>query len=133
LAALYPHELSGGMGQRVMIAAMLINEPKLLIADEPTSALDEALREQVLELLVGLVESRKMGLILISHDLVQVARHCDRALVMYRGKLVDQGPAADLPTSTNTYTATLWACRPSAATHGHLLPVLDRAAIETSL
>jgi len=133
LSALYPHQLSGGMGQRVMIAAMLINEPKLLIADEPTSALDEALREQVLELLVGLVESRKMGLILISHDLVQVARHCDRALVMYRGKLVDQGPAAALPTSTNLYTSTLWACRPSATTHGHLLPVLDRAAIEASL
>ena len=133
LVGLYPHQLSGGMGQRVMIAAMLVNEPKLLIADEPTSALDEALREQVLELLVGLVESRGMGLILISHDLAQVARHCDRALVMYRGRLVDSGRAADLPNSANLYTSTLWACRPSAATHGHLLPTLDRAAIEASL
>jgi len=133
LVTLYPHQLSGGMGQRVMIAAMLVNEPKLLIADEPTSALDEALREQVLELLVSVVESRRMGLILISHDLAQVARHCDRALVMYRGRLADEGRAADLPTSTNLYTSTLWACRPSAATHGQLLPTLDRAAIEASL
>ncbi|HTJ56582.1 MAG TPA: ABC transporter ATP-binding protein [Devosiaceae bacterium] len=133
LAGLYPHQLSGGMGQRVMIATALVNEPKLLIADEPTSALDEALREQVLELLVSLVESRGMGLILISHDLVQVARHCDRALVMYRGRLVDQGRAADLPNSTHPYTATLWACRPSAATHGQLLPTLDRTVIEASL
>jgi peptide/nickel transport system ATP-binding protein len=133
IARMYPHELSGGMGQRVMIAAMLVNEPKLLIADEPTSALDEALREQVLELLVGLVEQRRMGLILISHDLPQVARYCDRALVLYRGRLVDEGPAADLPNSGNPYTSTLWACRPSPATHGHLLPTLDRRAFEATL
>jgi peptide/nickel transport system ATP-binding protein len=131
LVRLYPHQLSGGMGQRVMIASMLINEPKLLIADEPTSALDEELRDQILELLVGLVESRKMGLILISHDLAQVAKYCDRALVMYRGKLVDSGPAANLPYSTHPYTSTLWRCRPSAATHGKMLPVLDRAALES--
>jgi peptide/nickel transport system ATP-binding protein len=130
LVRLYPHQLSGGMGQRVMIASMLINEPKLLIADEPTSALDEELRDQILELLVGLVESRRMGLILISHDLAQVAKYCDRALVMYRGKLVDSGPAANLPNSAHPYTSTLWRCRPSATTHGKMLPVLDRAALE---
>ncbi|HEV7717509.1 MAG TPA: ABC transporter ATP-binding protein [Arsenicitalea sp.] len=130
LVRLYPHQLSGGMGQRVMIASMLINEPKLLIADEPTSALDEELRDQILELLVGLVDKRHMGLILISHDLAQVAKYCDRAMVMYRGKVVDGGPAANLPNSVHPYTSTLWRCRPSAATHGKMLPVLDRAALE---
>lgn len=130
LVRLYPHQLSGGMGQRVMIASMLINEPKLLIADEPTSALDEELRDQILELLVGLVERRHMGLILISHDLAQVAKYCDRAMVMYRGRVVDGGPAANLPNSTHPYTSTLWRCRPSAATRGKMLPVLDRAALE---
>ena len=109
------------MGQRVMIADMLINEPKLLIADEPTSALDEALREQVLELLVGLVESRKMGIILISHDLVQVARHCDRALVMYRGNLSIE---ARQPTCQPRPISTPRRCRPcqQQQPHGHLLP-----------
>ncbi|QZP30442.1 ABC transporter ATP-binding protein [Pseudomonas sp. DR48] len=126
----YPHELSGGMGQRVMLAAMLINDPRLLIADEPTSALDSSLRDQMLELIMGLVEKRGMGLLLISHDLPLVARYCDRALVMYRGNIVDQCRATELATSSHRYTNTLWNCQPSALSYGRLLPTLDRRLLE---
>ncbi|MCR8717080.1 ABC transporter ATP-binding protein [Pseudomonas syringae] len=126
----YPHELSGGMGQRVMLAAMLINDPRLLIADEPTSALDSGLRDQILELILGLVEQRNMGLLLISHDLPLVARYCERALVMYRGQIVDRCHAAELATASNPYTRTLWSCQPSARTYGQPLPTLDRKLIE---
>jgi peptide/nickel transport system ATP-binding protein len=114
----YPHQLSGGMGQRVMLAMMLINGPRLLIADEPTSALDASLRDQVLELICELVASRHMGLLLISHDLPQVARHCDRVLIMYRGQIVDRTSAAGLGQSDHPYTRTLWTSRPTGATYG---------------
>lgn len=80
----YPGELSGGMGQRVMIALALLNNPKVLIADEPTSALDARLRNQILELLVEQSAQRQMAMLLISHDLPLVAAHCDRVLVMYQ-------------------------------------------------
>ena len=129
----YPHQLSGGMGQRVMLAIALIADPQFLIADEPTSALDHAMRDQVLALIRRLVEERNMGLLLISHDLQQVAEHCERVMVMYKGQLLDSLPAADLPRATHPYTRTLWACRPSKATHGQSLPVLDRAALEVQL
>ena len=122
----YPRHLSGGMGQRVMLAIMLVNGPRLLIADEPTSALDAALREQVLELMTMLVETRRMGLLLISHDLQQVARYCDRALVMFQGRIVDVRKAGELSTASHPYTRTLWSCRPSAASYGTMLPELDR-------
>lgn len=124
----YPGQLSGGMGQRAMLAIALVNNPRVLIADEPTSALDAKLRNQILELIVEQTEQRNMSLLLISHDLPLVAEHCHRVLVMYQGKLVDQGAAADLPYSTHPYTHTLWACRPNAGTYGTDLPVLDRSA-----
>jgi peptide/nickel transport system ATP-binding protein len=130
---LYPGQLSGGMGQRVMIAIMLIAGPQLLIADEPTSALDENLRRQVLELLADLVDKEKMGLLLISHDLQQVADFTDRTLVVYRGAIVDERKSAELSTSSHPYTRTLWSCRPSAETYGTRLPTLQRAAIEAAL
>ncbi|WP_427003735.1 ABC transporter ATP-binding protein [Pantoea eucrina] len=126
----YPHQLSGGMGQRVMLAIALITDPELLIADEPTSALDHAMRDQVLALIRRLVEQRNMGLLLISHDLQQVSEHCERVMVMYKGRLLDTLPAAQLSHATHPYTRTLWACRPGKATHGERLPVLDRAALE---
>ncbi|MFD1801509.1 ABC transporter ATP-binding protein [Mixta tenebrionis] len=129
----YPHQLSGGMGQRVMLAIALIADPQMLIADEPTSALDHEMRDRVLALIRRLVEERNMGLLLISHDLQQVAEHCERVMVMYKGQLLDSLPAAELPYATHSYTRTLWACRPSKATHGRLLPVLDRAALEREL
>ncbi len=127
---LFPGQLSGGMGQRVMIAAMLVARPKLLIADEPTSALDEDLRRQILALIAELAEKHRMGLILISHDLQQVADFADRVLVMYRGRIVDRRPARELAGSDNPYTAMLWNCRPSAATRGTRLPVLSAAERE---
>ncbi|MNB92669.1 putative D,D-dipeptide transport ATP-binding protein DdpD [compost metagenome] len=125
----YPGELSGGMGQRVMIAIALINNPRVLIADEPTSALDARLRNQILELLVDQCEQRQMAMLLISHDLPLVAQHCDRVLVMYRGEKVDEMAANQLPHATHPYTRTLWTCRPGADTYGQMLPTLDRAEV----
>ena len=122
----YPGELSGGMGQRVMIALALLNDPQVLIADEPTSALDARLRNQILELLVEQCERRQMAMLLISHDLPLVAAHCHRVLVMYQGAQVDSMAAQALPTATHPYTRTLWTCRPSAQTYGSQLPTLDR-------
>lgn len=129
----YPGQLSGGMGQRAMIAIALINNPAVLIADEPTSALDARLRHQILELIVRQCEERRMGLLLISHDLPLVAAHCQRVMVMYQGQQVDELPAAQLPQATHPYTRTLWTCRPDAQTYGTDLPVLDRPALQTLL
>lgn len=126
----YPNQLSGGMGQRIMLAIALVTDPEFLIADEPTSALDHAMRDQVLSLIQDLVAQRDMGLLLISHDLQQVADHCQRVMVMYQGKILDRLAAKDLPQATHPYTQTLWACRPSLATKGKRLPTLDRAALE---
>jgi len=122
----YPGELSGGMGQRVMIAIALINNPRVLIADEPTSALDARLRNQILELLVEQCAQRQMAMLLISHDLPLVAEHCDRVLVMYQGEKVDEMAASQLSQATHPYTRTLWTCRPDASTFGQMLPTLDR-------
>lgn len=125
-----PRQLSGGMGQRVMIAAMLINRPKLLIADEPTSALDHDLQVQILELLRRLARDMGMSVLLISHDLRQVSQFADRVLVMRHGHIVDRLPAAQLAEATHPYTRNLWAARPSAATFGTHLPVIDDAMDE---
>lgn len=124
--AAFPHELSGGMGQRAMIAAMLVSSPDLIIADEPTSALDVLVREQVLKLLDNLVTKRGIGLILISHDLPMVARFCDRILVMYRGRVVESLDARHLDRATHPYTRGLIACLPSPALRGQVLPSLSR-------
>ena len=86
---MYPHEVSGGMGQRIMIAMMMIPDPKILIAHEPTSALDVSVRMQVLEIMDRLVRERGMGLIFISHDLNLVSAFCDRVLIMYGGKIME--------------------------------------------
>lgn len=131
LRKMYPHQLSGGMGQRVMLAMALINDPQFLIADEPTSALDHAVRDQVLELISSLVEERNMGLLLISHDLQQVADYCERVLVMYQGQLIDHLPASELSNATHPYTKTLWSCRPNIDKRGQVLPVLDRDNLAT--
>ncbi|ENR1367159.1 TPA: ABC transporter ATP-binding protein [Escherichia albertii] len=125
----YPRELSGGMGQRVMIAMALINDPQVLIADEPTSALDVRLRNQILELLVTQCEQRQMAMLLISHDLPLVAQFCHRVMVMYQGNKIDEMRADALPTATHPYTRTLWTCRPNAQTYGQILPTLDRTAM----
>lgn len=122
----YPHELSGGMGQRVMIAMMLIPEPDLLIADEPTSALDVTVQAEVLSILDGLVRERGMGLIFISHDLRLVARFCDRVLVMYKGRVVEELVARDLMAAQHPYTRGLLNCLPRIGGSRAPLPGLDR-------
>ena len=92
----YPHELSGGQRQRVVIAIACAMEPDVLIADEPTTALDATLQDQILDLLDELVRERTMTLVLISHDLTVIARHCDRALVMRNGRVVERGDVREL-------------------------------------
>lgn len=124
---LYPHEVSGGMGQRIMIAMMLIPRPDLLIADEPTSALDVSVQAQVLDLIDDLVREKGMGLILISHDLNLVARYCDRILVMHAGEVVESCAAADLQNAIHPYTRGLLAAVPRMEETRDELPVLDRS------
>jgi peptide/nickel transport system ATP-binding protein len=123
----YPHELSGGMGQRVMIAMMLIPEPDLLIADEPTSALDVTVQAEVLSILDALVRDRGMGLIFISHDLRLVARFCDRVLVMYKGRIVEELQARNLLSAQHPYTRGLLNCLPRIGGPREPLPGLDRS------
>jgi peptide/nickel transport system ATP-binding protein len=124
----YPHELSGGMGQRVMIAMMLIPDPDLLIADEPTSALDVTVQAEVLSILDRLVRDRGMGLIFISHDLRLVARFCDRVLVMYKGRVVEEVEAKHLMQARHPYTQGLLNCLPRIGGTRGPLPGLDRSA-----
>ncbi|MCR9139263.1 MAG: ABC transporter ATP-binding protein [Alphaproteobacteria bacterium] len=128
VAKMYPHEVSGGMGQRVMIAMMLIPKPSLLIADEPTSALDVSVQAQVLDLIDDLVRETGMGLLLISHDLNLVARYCDRILVMNAGEVVESCAARDLHAASHPYTKGLLAAVPQMHETRDVLPVLDRSA-----
>ncbi|XXN64903.1 ABC transporter ATP-binding protein [Enterobacter ludwigii] len=124
----YPHEISGGQGQRVMIAMMLITDPELLIADEPTSALDVSVRLQVLALLDDLVKQRGLGLIFISHDINLVRRFCDRVLVMYAGRVVESLAANELDHAQHSYTQGLLAALPDMDQRRARLPVLQRQA-----
>jgi peptide/nickel transport system ATP-binding protein len=124
--AAYPHELSGGMGQRAMIAMMLIRDPDLLIADEPTSALDVTVQMQVLAIIDDLVSRRGMGLIFISHDLNLVASFCDRVLIMYAGRIVETCRAADLHNAQHPYTRGLLDSLPRIDRPAGDLPVLRR-------
>ena len=123
---LYPHEVSGGMGQRVMIAMMLVAEPELLIADEPTSALDVTVRTQVLAILDDLVERRGLGLVFISHDLNLVATFCDRVLVMYAGRIVESLKASELSSARHPYTRGLLDSLPRLDAPRQRLAVLER-------
>ena len=122
----YPHELSGGMGQRVMIAMMLVAEPQLLIADEPTSALDVTVKIEILKILDQLVSDHGMGLLLISHDLRLVSSFCDRILVLYAGMIVEEIKASDLMQAKHPYTQGLLNCLPSIDGQRRPLPTLDR-------
>ena len=128
VARLYPHEVSGGMGRRAMIAMMLVARPELLIADEPTSALDVTVQLQVLQILDRLVAERGMGLIFISHDLRLVSSFCDRVLVMYAGRVVEEVSAGRLHEATHPYTQGLLNCLPRLDAARHPLPTLQRRA-----
>jgi peptide/nickel transport system ATP-binding protein len=123
---LYPHEVSGGMGQRIMIAMMLAPDPALLIADEPTSALDATVQAEILRLIEDLVSQRGMGLILISHDLPLVSHFCDRVAVMYSGRIVEEISAGNLAQAKHPYTRGLLNCLPSLIHPKARLPVLNR-------
>ncbi|KIC51338.1 ABC transporter ATP-binding protein [Tateyamaria sp. ANG-S1] len=122
----YPHEMSGGMGQRIMIAMMLIPNPEILIADEPTSALDVSVQRQVLDIMDKLVKERGMGLIFISHDLNLVADFCDRVLIMYAGRIVEVCDADKLHDAQHPYTRGLLNSLPRLNAPRDRLDVLKR-------
>ena len=126
VAQSYPHELSGGMGQRVMIAMMLAPDPELLIADEPTSALDATVQAEILRLMEDLVSRRGMGLLLISHDLPLVGHFCDRVAVMYAGRIVEKLRAGELVHARHPYTRGLLDCMPRLSHPEARLPVMVR-------
>ncbi len=126
VAGAYPHELSGGMGQRVMIAMMLAPDPELLIADEPTSALDATVQAEILRLMEDLVSRRGMALMLISHDLPLVSHFCDRVAVMYAGRIVETLAAGELARAEHPYTRGLLECLPTLTHDQARLPVMAR-------
>ncbi|MGQ2952244.1 MAG: ABC transporter ATP-binding protein [Agrobacterium sp.] len=132
VASSYAHEVSGGMGQRVMIAMMLAPDPELLIADEPTSALDATVQAEILRLIEELVSERGMGLILISHDLPLVSHFCDRVAVMYSGRVMEELKASELLKAQHPYTQGLLNCIPSLTHPRDRLPVLNRDAAWSS-
>jgi oligopeptide/dipeptide ABC transporter ATP-binding protein len=120
-ALAYPHELSGGMAQRVMIAMALCNAPRLLIADEPTTGLDLTIQAQVLDLIAGQVRERGLACLLITHDLGVVANYCDRIAVMFAGHVVEEGPVAQVfDRAAHPYTRALL-----ASAEGEIDPVDD--------
>jgi peptide/nickel transport system ATP-binding protein len=121
----YPHQLSGGMRQRVMIAMALMCSPKLLIADEPTTALDVTIQAQILDLLNDLREKLGMSILIITHDLGVVAETCHRVLVMYAGRIIESGPVAEVFASPkHPYTKALIASSPRGAIHQSELPTI---------
>ena len=130
----YPHELSGGQKQRVMIAMAIASKPKLLIADEPTTALDVTVQRSILELLKELQHDLGMSIILISHDLGVIAEICERVIVMYRGKIVEQGRVEQIfHHPTENYTKGLIACRPRLDGRLKTLPTIGDFISETKL
>ncbi|MCE8469654.1 ABC transporter ATP-binding protein, partial [Rhodovulum sulfidophilum] len=122
----WPHEFSGGMRQRVLIAMALIGRPDLLIADEPTTALDVSVQAQVLQIMDKLVQERGMGLIFISHDLNLVADFCDRVLIMYAGRVVETCDADKLHEARHPYTRGLLNSLPRLDAPQKRLEVLRR-------
>ena len=126
IARAFPHQLSGGEGQRAMIAMMLIGEPGVLIADEPTSSLDVTVRNQVLAVLDDQVRRRGMGLLFISHDLNLVASFCDQILVMYGGQIVESIRSSEIATAHHRYTLGLLEAQPRLDRVMAELPVVPR-------
>ena len=120
----YPHQLSGGMNQRVMIAMAIACKPKLLIADEPTTALDVTIQAQILDLLISLQKERNMGLVMITHNMGVVADTAQRVMVMYAGQIMEERSAADLFASPqHPYTAALLAALPERSEGGRLATI----------
>ena len=123
----FPHELSGGMLQRVMIASVLMRSPRLILADEPTTALDVTTQGEVVALLDDLRRERGAALVFISHDIELVAAVCDRIVVMYKGRVVEELTVDALRAGqiVEPYTQALLDCRPDIAVRKHRLPVAD--------
>ena len=122
----YPHELSGGMRQRVMIAIALAGRPRLLIADEPTTALDVTIQAQILELIRKIQRDDGMSVLLITHDLGVIAEMCDRVAVMYAGRVVEQGTVMDIfDRPAHPYTRGLLASRPKIAAGANWLSTIE--------
>jgi dipeptide transport system ATP-binding protein len=120
----YPHQMSGGMNQRVMIAMAIACNPKLLIADEPTTALDVTIQAQILDLLISLQKERNMGLVMITHNMGVVADTAQRVMVMYAGQIMEERSAADLFASPqHPYTAALLAALPERSEGGRLATI----------
>jgi ABC-type dipeptide/oligopeptide/nickel transport system ATPase component len=129
----YPHELSGGMQQRVMIAMALCCHPKLLIADEPTTALDVTIQKQIMELLVSLRRELDMSLILITHNFGIIRDVADRVAVMFRGQIVETGPTAEvLSRPQHPYTQALLDCVPRMGAKQARLRTIDYSALESA-
>ncbi|GAA2421471.1 ABC transporter ATP-binding protein [Actinomadura vinacea] len=128
VARAYPHQLSGGMAQRVAIAMAMAAGPELLVADEPTAALDAQVREEVLDVVFSLAADAGTAIVWLSHDLAAVARRCARVAVMYGGRVVEDGPAGQVLTRpAHPYTAALARSAPARAGHGaRLEPVPGR-------
>jgi peptide/nickel transport system ATP-binding protein len=119
----YPHEFSGGMRQRVVIALALAGEPRLIIADEPTTALDVSIQAQIIALLVSLARSRGMGVVLITHDMGVIAEACDRVAVLYAGRVAELGPVRDVLTAPrHPYSRGLIASIPRVGARLAMLP-----------
>jgi ABC-type dipeptide/oligopeptide/nickel transport system ATPase component len=133
VASSYPHELSGGMQQRVMIAMAIACHPSLLIADEPTTALDVTIQAQILDLLRELREKLGMAILLITHNFAIVGNFADRVLVMYRGKIVEQGTVQEvLHHPQHPYTKALLACIPKLGAHRKRLATIDHAVLQAA-
>jgi len=127
----YPHQLSGGMQQRVMIAMALACKPKLLVADEPTTALDVTIQKQIMDLLKDLKQTSNMAILLITHNFGLVAGFADRVAVMFRGKIVETGTTAEvLSHPQHPYTRALIDCVPKLGQKQHRLKVIDYAGIK---
>ena len=125
----YPHELSGGMLQRVMIAMAMASEPKLLIADEPTTALDVTIQAQILELIRSLASRFDMATMLITHDMGVIAAMADRVLVMYAGQVVEEGKVAEVfHAPQHPYTKLLLECVPTVGAKRDVLPAIEGIA-----
>jgi peptide/nickel transport system permease protein len=118
----YPHQLSGGMRQRVCIAMALINDPELIIADEPTTALDVTVQAQILNILNSLRKERKLSILFISHDFGVISQLCDRVIVMYAGSIVEEGPVKNImQQAAHPYTSELIKCVPQLGNKEHVL------------
>ena len=127
----YPHQLSGGMQQRVMIAMALACQPKLLVADEPTTALDVTIQKQIIDLLKDLKQTSNMSILLITHNFGLVADFADRVLVMFRGRIVESGATAEILRSPqHPYTQALIECVPKLGQKQRRLKVIDYAGIK---